>query len=329
MKKIASFLVVAVILLGGVSPLFAGGGKQASPAGGQAGAASGPQKYRIGYLSKNQSDTFVKNISDALLARAAELSNDCTVTIMDAQGEINNQIQQAEDFITQRYDAIILNAVDYEGCAPIVDKALDAKIPIVAVNTTTNNIDKITYVGSNDADAGKIQAEYLRKVLKPGAKIVYLEGPIGISPQIFRKQGITDNLLSDKSMNIQVLDDQTANWKRDQAMTLTENWLTRFNNNIDAVVCQNDDMALGALEAVEAKGLKDKIIIIGVDAIKDALAAVKAGRLDATVFQDAAGQGRGALDAALQLLKTKQTKMPDVMIPFKAVTKDNVDQFMK
>jgi len=321
MKRIVCVLAVAAMLLGAASSLFAGGGQAAK-------APSGPQKYRIGYLSKNQSDTFVKNISDALLARAAELSDQCTVTIMDAQGEINNQIQQAEDFITQRYDAIILNAVDYEGCAPIVDKALEAKIPICAVNTTTTNIDKICYVGSNDADAGKIQAEYLRKVLKPGAKIVYLEGPIGISPQIFRRQGLWDNLINDKSMNIQVLDAQTANWKRDQAMTLTENWLTRFNNNIDAVVCQNDDMALGALEAVEAKGLKSKIIIIGVDAIKDALAAVKAGRLDATVFQDAAGQGRGGLDAALELLKTKQTKIPDKMIPFKEVTKENVDQFM-
>jgi ABC-type sugar transport system substrate-binding protein len=111
-------------------------------------------------------------------------------------------------------------------------------------------------------------------------------------------------------------------------MTLTENWLTRFNNNIDAVICQNDDMALGALEAVEAKGVKDKIIVVGVDAIADALTAIKAGRLDATVFQDAAGQGRGGLDVALELLKTGQKKIPDVMIPFKAVTKANVDQFM-
>jgi ABC-type sugar transport system substrate-binding protein len=129
-------------------------------------------------------------------------------------------------------------------------------------------------------------------------------------------------------MKITALDAQTANWKRDQAMTLTENWLTRFNNEIDAVIAQNDDMALGALEAVEAKGLKDRIVVIGVDAIADALTAVKAGRLDATVFQDAAGQGRGGLDVALELLKTNQKKIPDRMIPFKAVTKENVDQFM-
>jgi len=306
--------------------IASGCAKKESAASGS--AQTGPQKYRIGALSKNNSDTFVKNIFDAVLARAAELSNECTVTILDAEGEIHKQIQQAEDFITQRYDAIILNPVDYEGCAPIVDMVVEAGIPIVGVNTTTTNIEKISYVGSDDADAGRIQAEYLRTRLQPGARIVYLEGPIGISPQIFRRQGMWEHLIDDKAMNIQVLDAQTANWKRDQAMTLTENWLTRFNNNIDAVVCQNDDMALGALEAIEAKGLKDKIIVIGVDAIADALTAVKAGRLDATVFQDAAGQGRGGLDVALELLKSGQKKIPDRMIPFKAVTIDNVDQFM-
>ena len=129
-------------------------------------------------------------------------------------------------------------------------------------------------------------------------------------------------------MNIQVLDAQTANWKRDQAMTLTENWLTRFGNTLDAVVCQNDDMAMGALEAIEAKGLKANIIVIGVDAITDANRAVRDGRLDATVFQDAAGQGSGGLDATLELLKTNRQKMPDVWIPFKLVVKENVDQFM-
>jgi ABC-type sugar transport system substrate-binding protein len=322
MKRMSRNLaIIGLILLVGI---IIGCTKKES-GGGQ---ATGPQKYRIGVLSKNQSDTFVKNISDAILVRAAELSNECTVTILDAEGEIHKQIQQAEDFITQRYDALVLIAVDYEGCAPIVDMALEAGIPIVCDNTTTSNIDKVTYVGSDDADAGRIQAEWLRNALKPGARIVYLEGPIGISPQIFRRQGLWEHLINDTSMNIQVLDAQTANWKRDQAMTLTENWLTTFNNNIDAVVCQNDDMALGALEAIEAKGLKDKIIVIGVDAIADALTAVKAGRLNATVFQDAAGQGRGGLDVALELLKTGQKKIPNRMIPFKAVTKDNVDQFM-
>jgi ABC-type sugar transport system substrate-binding protein len=324
MRKIKK-AILGIAVIAAATMVFAGCSKKEEAS---SSAASTTKKYTIGVLSKDNSDTFVKNISDAILAHAEELKDKCTVIIQDAEGEISKQIQQAEDFITQRVDAIVLIAVDYEGCATIVDMALEAGIPIVGDNTTTPNMDKITYVGSDDADAGKIQAEYLRTVLKPGARIVYLEGPIGLSPQIFRRQGLWENLIDDPAMGIQVLDAQTANWKRDQAMTLTENWLTRFNNNIDAVVCQNDDMALGALEAVEAKGLKDRIIVIGVDAIADALTAVKAGRLDATVFQDAAGQGVGGIDAAIQLLETGQKKIPDVWIPFKAVTRDNVDQFM-
>jgi ABC-type sugar transport system substrate-binding protein len=319
-RRVAGLIGFALSVLM-VTSVFAGGQK----AGGTSGGA---KKFTIGVLSKNQADTFVKNISDAILARGRELQSEVNVVIQDAEGDINKQIQQAEDMITQKVDAIVLIAVDYEGCAPIVDMALKAGIPIVGDNTTTTNTNLITYVGSDDVDAGKIQGEYLKSRLKPGARVVYLMGPIGISPQIFRKQGIEEALFNDKSMNIQILDSQTANWKRDQAMTLTENWLTRFNGEIDAVICQNDDMALGALEAVEAKSLKDKIIVVGVDAIADALIAVKAGRLDATVFQDAAGQGRGGIDAALQLLKTGQKKIADVMIPFKAVTKDNVNQFM-
>jgi ABC-type sugar transport system substrate-binding protein len=206
--------------------------------------------------------------------------------------------------------------------------AMKAGITIIGDNTTTNNTDKVTYVGSDDVDAGKIQAEYLKTRLKPGARVVYLMGPIGVSPQIFRLQGIKEGLFDDKSMNVQILEQQTANWKREEAMRITETWLTKYNNNIDAVICQNDDMAMGALEAVEAKGVKDKIIVVGVDAITDAKAAIKAGRLDATVFQDAAGQGRGGIDAALECLKSGQKRIPDKWIPFKAVTKDNVDQFM-
>lgn len=318
-KKIGVIVLGLMVLL--ATNLAAGGGQQQSSGG-------GAKKWRIAFLAKGNMDVFVKNISDAALKRGQELSDKCTVTVFDAEGDINKQIQQAEDAITQRFDAIVLIAVDYDGSAPIIDMAEKAGIVLVGDNTTTNNISKVTYVGSDDVDAGKIQGEYLKTRLKPGARVCYMMGPIGVSPQIFRKQGIEESLFNDKSMNIQVLEEQTANWKRDVAMTLAEDWLTKYNNNIDAIICQNDDMAMGALEAAEAKGVKDKVVIVGVDAIADALKAIQAGRLDATVFQDAAGQGAGGIDAAIKLLETGQKKMADVWIPFKAVTKDNVNQFM-
>jgi ABC-type sugar transport system substrate-binding protein len=288
----------------------------------------GPKKYVVGVLLKDLSNTFVKIIGDSINARAAELSNEVTLVVQDARGSISTAIQQAEDMITQRVDALILNPQDYEGCAPIVDMALEANIPIVVVNATTNNTNKVSYVGSDDVDAGRIQSEFLKTKLKPGARVTYLMGPIGISAQIERKEGIYKYLFNDPEWKINILAEQTANWRTDEAMTLSENWLTAYNNDIAAIICQNDEMAMGALEATEAKGVKNEIVIIGIDAIASAVAAVKAGRLDATVFQDGSGQGRESLNMALELIKTGQKKIPDRWIPFVLVTQDNADQFM-
>lgn len=107
-------------------------------------------------------------------------------------------------------------------------------------------------------------------------------------------------------------------------MALVENWLTT-GTQIDAIICQNDGMALGALEAVKAAGKKDQIIITGIDAIQDALDSVKAGELDATCFQDAIGQGKGALDMAVRAAKGEKIERNN--IPFELVTKDNVDGY--
>ncbi len=336
MKKTWLSLLLCTLM---VVSLFAGCAPAASePTPTQAPAAEAPateapsaeapakETYVIAALMKQNADTFVQNISDAITARAAELGSEVTLLMQDAEGDINNQLEQAEAMITQKVDAIILNAVDVEGSAPIVDMAIEAGIPIIECNTLTNNADKATcYVGSDDVDAGKIQADFLKTVLAEDAKVCYMMGPIGVSPQIYRKEGITKYLF--EGSKIEVLQEQTANWKREEALALAENWLTTYQD-LDAIICQNDDMAMGALEAVEAAGRKDQVIVIGIDAITDALEAVKSGRLDATVFQDAAGQGSGSLDVALECAKTKTLERDDMIIPFLLVTKANVDQFM-
>jgi ABC-type sugar transport system substrate-binding protein len=174
-------------------------------------------------------------------------------------------------------------------------------------------------------DAGKIQAGFLKDKLKNDAKVVYMMGPMGVAGQILRKQGIEEALFN--ITDIQVLAEQTANWKRTEALTLAENWLTSYRD-LDAIICQNDDMALGALEAAEAANRREGLIIIGIDAIPEALQAVKDGRLDCTVFQDARGQGSTSFDAALRAIEGGFKKMDNVMIPFVLVTKENVNQYL-
>ena len=177
--------------------------------------AAEKDNYVIGALMKQNADTFVKNISDAIVAHANELGN-VTLDMQDAEGDINKQLEQAETMLTKGVDAVILNAVDVEGSAPIVDLCLEAGVPVIECNTLTNNsADATCYVGSDDVDAGRIQAEFLKGVLADDAKVCYMMGPIGVSPQIYRLEGITKYLFDET--HIEVLQSQTANWKRDEA----------------------------------------------------------------------------------------------------------------
>jgi ABC-type sugar transport system substrate-binding protein len=314
-KKVGCVLVGIVVIL-----VLFGCSKSRQTSG-----TSGEKNYVVAMLTKQDADTFTRDITNAVVDRAKEVGG-VTVIVQDAEGDISKQLAQAEAMITQRVDAIIINSVDVEGCAPIVDMAAEAGIPLIQCNTVTTNTERATcYVGSDDVDAGRIQANFLKDKLKNDAKVVYMMGPMGVAGQILRKQGIEEALFN--ITNIQVLAEQTANWKRTEALTLAENWLTSYRD-LDAIICQNDDMALGALEAAEAAGRQDDLIIIGIDAIPDALQAVKEGRLNCTVFQDAKGQGGGSLDAALRAIKGGYKKMDNVIIPFVLVTKENVNQFM-
>lgn len=161
-------------------------------------------------------------------------------------------------------------------------------------------------------------------VEKLGGKgnVAVLRGPLGAFAEQGRFRGY--EAVFTANPDIEVVFDQTANWQREEAMALVENWLTT-GTQIDAIICQNDGMALGALEAVKAAGKKDQIIITGIDAIQDALDSVKAGELDATCFQDAIGQGKGALDMAVRAAKGEKIERNN--IPFELVTKDNVDGY--
>lgn len=279
--------------------------------------------YTIAALMKDTSDQFVKNIADAIQARADELP-EVELLIQDAGGDISKQLSQCEAMVTQGVDAIILNAQDSEGLGAAVDLCNEAGIPIIECNTLTTNDNYDSYVGSNDVDAGEIQGTYINELLGGEGNICIMYGPIGQSPQIFRKEGYENTIL--KSEGINVLADQTANWKRDEALALAESWILAYPD-LEAILCQNDDMAMGALQAVEAAGKLDQISVSGIDAIPDALQAVKDGKLSCTVFQDSKGQGAMSVDVALAWAKG-ETQDKEVMIPFQLVTADKVDEFM-
>jgi len=284
---------------------------------------SGEKRITIGVTLLNLSNEFIVMIHQAMEAKAKELG--VKLIINDAQRSAERQVQQVESFIAQRVDAIILNPCEVEASAPAVDKALAAGIPIVNVNSETRTA-PTAFVGSRDEESGRIAMDYLAKRLNSQGNVVMMHGFPGQAAQIKRDQGAREILA--KNPGLKLLADQTGEWDRAKAMSLMENWIQSLGPKIKAVFAQNDEMAMGALLALEQAKMKDKVIVAGVDAIADALQAVKAGRLDATVFQDARGQGSGAVDVAVKIVK-KQPYEKQVFIPFQLVTKENLGQYLK
>lgn len=288
------------------------------------GGGTQPHRITIGISYQNLQNEFIINIQDAVRAEAKEL--DVDLVEADGQGKAENQISQVENFITGGVDAVILNPYDKEGSAHAVDLAVQAHKPVVVVNAIVSNLDKANaYAGSEDAEAGRIAAQRIMDVLHGKGDIAVIHGPNGHSAEVQRSEGIRQVLA--KYPDAKIVLEQSANWDRAQALNLMENWLAS-GRKIDAVIAQNDEMALGALKAIEAAGKQKDIAVIGIDAIPDALKAVADGRMVGTVFQDAKGQGKLAVDLAVQLVQGKHVKH-DNYIPFQLVTKDNVTNFMK
>lgn len=283
--------------------------------------ASTDKKIVVGMTLYSLKNEFTVRLSNAAKKKAEELGVE--LKIYDGNYDPSTQISQVETMISDGVDAIILNPQDAKACAVAVDKAAAANIPVIGVNTRVDS-DKLTsYVGSKDVYAGELEMQAIADKIGGKGNIVILDGPLGQSAQLERSEGI-NNILA-KYPDIKVLAEKTANWSRSEAMTVMENWLQAFDK-IDAVVGENDEMALGARQAIEAKGLD--IPTIGVDGITDALNAVEKGTLIASIFQDGAGQGSKALEIAVSAAKG-ETVDKEYWIDFEPVTKDNVAEFKK
>ena len=285
------------------------------------GSAGGKKGLVIGVSLLNVSNEFIVMLNKAMDAKAKELGVELIVN--DAQRSAERQVQQVESFVAQRVDAVILNPCEVEASSPAVDKALAAGIPVINVNSETRSA-PTAFVGSRDEEAGRIAMEYIAKRLSGKGSVVMLQGFMGQAGQIKRDAGAREVLAKNPGMKI--IAEQPADWDRAKGMSLMENWIQSYGDRIDAVFGQNDEMALGALIALEQAKKKDKVIVVGVDAIADAITALKDGRLDATVFQDARGQGATAVETAVKIVR-KQAYDRQSMIPFQLVTRENVAQF--
>ena len=284
---------------------------------------SGEKKIKIGVTMLSMQNEFIVNISDEMNKKAEELG--VVLISVDAEHSPLKQIEQVESFIAQKVDVIIMNPCEVEASSPAITKALAAKIPIVNVNSATS-IQPTAFVGSNDVESGRIAMKFIAEKLGGKGNIVMIHGFMGQAAQIQREQGAKE-ILKDFP-NLKLIAHQTGEWDRAKSMDLMQNWIQSYGTQINAVFAQNDEMGLGALKALEDAGMKDKVVVVSIDAIADALQAVKKGTLDATVFQNAKQQGAGAIETAVKIAK-KLSYDKELIIPFQLVTKENIGQFLK
>lgn len=312
-------LLSAILCLGLVVSMLGGCGIADKEAKKETSKEGEKGKVKIGITLYSLKNEFTVRIANAAEAKAKELGIE--LKVYDGNYDPSTQISQVETMIADGVDGIILNPQDAEACAPCVDKAVAAGIPIVGVNTRVKS-DKLTsYVGSQDVTAGEMEMQKIADLIGGKGNILIIEGPMGQSAQLERREGI-GNVLK-KYPDIKVLAEKTANWSRSEGMTVMENWLQAFDE-IDAVVAENDEMALGAREAIKASG--KEIPSIGVDGITDALAAVESGDLVASIFQDGAGQGGKAVEVLNEAIQGKDVE-DNYWIDFEEVNKDNVAEF--
>lgn len=244
------------------------------------------------------------------------------VEFLNANGDPNLQIDQLKAAIEEKPAAIVLLAVDGNAVIPAVEKANEAGIPVIATNRDLNG-GTFANVASDEAQAGRLQGEYMAKHLPQGAKVVYLMGESRQSGAIARWEGFKAACL-DKRPDIQLLAKADANWSEAEGLKDMTLWLQVYPQ-IDAVVCGNDNMALGALHALKAAG-KSGVLISGVDAVDDALKAVAAGDMSQTVKQDA-DKTAEAIAGLLQKSLSGTAPTDDVKVPFTEITRDNISQF--
>ena len=288
---------------------------------------SSAKQLKMGVTIEDFNDVFMRYALDQLTDEAKK--NNIEVIAADGKRDPQEQIKQIENFITQGVDAIMIHVIDQSIAPRITKLCLDAKIPLVYFNRKPEDsalsAGKAVAVASPEVVAGNLEAEFVAKKLNGKGNVAILMGSMGTAPQIGRTQGTKDVIA--KYPGMKVVREQTANFARPDAVTVVEDWLAS-GVPIDAIIANNDEMAIGAVLVLEEKKMKGKVVVTGVDATSDALKFIADKRLDMTVFQNGGAQGRGAVQTALKLVN-KQNVPIFTAIPFEPVTYDNYKKYMK
>lgn len=279
----------------------------------------------IGVSMAKFDDNFLTSVRNAIAAEGKAQS--VQVQFEDANNDVGKQLSQIQNFVAQHVDAIIVNPVDTSATPKMTQLAVAGKVPLVYVNRMPEDKTlppNVVFVGSDEHVSGTLEGEEIAKRLGGKGNIVIMEGELSNNAALQRTADIEE--MVKKNPGIKVIQKQTANWSRNEALDLMNNWLTN-GDKIDGIASNNDEMAIGAILALQQSGKDPKSYVIGgIDATADGLAEIAKGNLAVTVFQNSTGQGKGAIDTAIALTKGQHVDSM-VWVPFELVTKDNYKKY--
>ena len=307
---------------------------------------------RIGVTVYDQYDTFVNELMEKLSGElfVLEQQTGVTITVMngDAGGSQEEQNNQVEDFIKSGCDIICVNLVERMDASVIIDKAETAGIPIIFFNRELVEEDllrndSLFYVGADAAESGVLQAEIVLEMIKndPGKidkngdeiyQYVMLEGETGHQDSVMRTEYVINTVI-DSGIELERIEDEIANWKRSEAKTKMMQWLAIYDNDIEIVFANNDDMALGAIDALEQMEILSENwpVVVGIDGTNPGLESVMLGKMSGTVLNDSTGQAKKIAEIIYALysgnplppLKDKSY----ARLPYKIITRENVADY--
>ncbi|MBB5257133.1 substrate-binding domain-containing protein [Rhizobium leguminosarum] len=281
-------------------------------------------------VSMSDLDKFRTVLLNGVVSHGQTISGLKLVT-ENAKGDNEVQKQQVQKLIADKVDAIILAVSDGDLGPQMTKMAADAGIPLIYINNVPSNLldlpDNQVAVASNEKESGTLETKQVCALLKGKGRVVVLMGEPFHAAARARTQDISDVIATPDCKGLQIVERQAAYWSRDYADQQMQEWLSA-GVKFDAVIANNDEMALGAIRAMKKAGMPMKdVVVAGVDATDDALAAMVAGDLDVTILQSAVGQGAAAVDAAVKLIRKEKVPREN-NVPFELVTPENIATYL-
>lgn len=312
-KRALAGLLAGLMLAGTLSGCATGGGS---------GDSDGA--FTVAYLNSGDSDVFDKLKKDTFNEL---VKDDASISVVNSEANMDpqKQLNQVDDAIMQEVDAIVIVPIDYSGITPGVKAANDAGIPVICLGIESEGGD-YTFVGCQNRDAGVMQADYMAEVLPDGAKVLYLSGTPGLYHSVERHDGFYDTM-AEKRPDVEILGEMTGEYTRDKAQKVVEDWCQSYPE-FDAIVCANDQMALGAVEALKAANRLEGVLVAGVDATDDAMNKIKEGEMAISIRQSADALAQNCYET-LQKMQKGEDPGDRVIVDFEPVTAENVASYLQ